>query len=144
MIGDKSMTLSGDAFAEIKQMLGGQMIYRDYMPLLIPEVDKFVRASYKGGWTYLRLDRAEKVYKNVHVYDVNSLYPWAMAYTELPYGRPAERKPKGGELYVMNFLAEFSLKPGYLPTVQVKTMPAYYKKTEYIIDCIDRTDNDQH
>ena len=130
--GNVGITLSSDAFNEVKQTIGGYKYYRNWMPVLNPATDDFCRLSYKGGWTYLRKDRAEKLYNNVSVYDVNSLYPWAMAETELPYGRPAIRKPKGGEMYIIKFVADFDIKPDKLPTIQVKNMPTVYKKTEYI------------
>lgn len=44
------------------------------IPILAPHVDKIVRSSYRGG--------ATEVYKcngnNLHYYDINSLYPYAM------------------------------------------------------------------
>ena len=134
--GNTAITLSSDAFNEVKQTIGGYKGYRNWMPVLPAHYDKFVRLSYKGGWTYLRPDRAEKIYRGVKVYDINSLYPWAMSECPLPYGRPVERSPKGDELYIISFECEFDLKPDKLPTIQVKNMPNHYKKTEYICNSV--------
>lgn len=134
--GHTSMTLSSDAFKSVQSTLGGFMGWRSKMPKISLEADSFIRESYKGGWVYVNPTYQNKELDNVTVFDVNSLYPWAMKYTELPWGKPMEslRKPTSDYLYVVKFKADFQLKDDHLPTVQIKNNP-YFKETEYITDC---------
>lgn len=137
--GHTSMTLSSDAFKSVQSTLGGFMGWRSKMPKISLEADSFIRESYKGGWVYVNPVYQNKELDNVTVFDVNSLYPWAMKYTELPWGKPMEslRKPTSDYLYVVKFKADFQLKDDHLPTVQIKNNP-YFKETEYITDCFIR------
>ena len=137
--GHTSMTLSSDAFKSVQSTLGGFMGWRSKMPKISLEADSFIRESYKGGWVYVNPVYQNQELDNVTVFDVNSLYPWAMKYTELPWGKPMEslRKPTSDYLYVVKFKADFQLKDDHLPTVQIKNNP-YFKETEYITDCFIR------
>ena len=131
--GHTRMTLSSDAFNEVKNTIGGYFGWRKEMPILGEYYEKFVRKSYKGGYVYVAPKYQNKVLHNVTVYDVNSLYPYVMHDLELPYGNPIPRRPKGGELCVMKFDAEFFLNEGMLPTVQIKHNPSY-RETEYLTE----------
>lgn len=135
--GHRAMTLSSDAFKEVQKSINAEKggfwkHWRNYMPELSKEWDEWIRPSYKGGWTYLNPTFADKTLENVKVYDVNSLYPWVMHDCLLPYGNPAKRKPKGGELYLVKFVCDFELNEGYLPMIQIKGRPDLYKGSEYL------------
>lgn len=133
--GYKGMTLSSDAFHGVKASINqdkGYTTWRKEMPALTPEWDAWIRKSYKGGWTYLNPVYANKTLEDIKVYDVNSLYPWVMHDCPLPVGHPKQRKPKGNELYVIKFRCTFQLNEGYLPMVQIKGQPYWYKGTEYL------------
>lgn len=132
--GFKKMTLASDSFEDVKSRFKGKYDFQNNMPELKAETDRFVRESYKGGWTYLNPIYQEKVVKDIRVYDVNSLYPYVMRDTLLPYGYPTELKPKGNDLSIMKFEADFKLKDGYLPTIQIKNHPERFKSTEYVVD----------
>ena len=133
--GQKKLTAASNALNDFKGRFSSKE-YKKLFPELNAINDRDIRASYKGGWTYLN-----PVYKNKDidigsVYDVNSMYPWAMKYCLLPWGEPVyfsgNYKPnKMFPLYVINFTCEFQLKPGHYPSVQLKhTM--YYSDNEYI------------
>lgn len=129
--GHTGMTLSSDAFNDVKNTIGGYKGWRKNMPELLDSVDAFVRKAYKGGWVYCNPKYQNKELENVTVYDVNSLYPWVMHDCPLPVG-PAYvgHKPHGRMLSVMKFKAEFKLETGF-PTIQIKNTPRY-KDTEYL------------
>lgn len=131
--GHKGMTLSTDAFNGVKTFIGGFKGWRAKMPALEPELDEFIRRSYKGGWVYVNPRYQNKELHNTVSYDVNSLYPWVMHDCLLPYGAPMCRKPLGNEQYVINCDFVFELNEGYLPTVQIKNNPKYIQ-TEYLTD----------
>ena len=110
--------------------------YNKLFPKLSTLADSQIRQSYKGGWTYLNPLYKNKDIKEGSVYDVNSMYPWAMMYCLLPYGEPyyfvgEYKESKNYPLYVINFLAEFKLKPGKFPSIQLKHSQ-YYAENEYI------------
>lgn len=133
--GQKKLTAASNALYDFKKRYNSKE-YKRLFPPLNSRNDADIRQSYKGGWTYLNPKYKNKDIKEGSVYDVNSMYPWAMKYCLLPYGEPfyftGEYKPnKNYPLYVINFVAEFSLKPGKYPSIQLKhTM--FYSDNEYI------------
>lgn len=131
--GHKSLTLSADAFNDVKHSLGGYTKWRKYMPKLSKRCDEFCRKSYKGGWTYCNPKFQFQEIENITVFDVNSLYPYCMVNTLLPYGKPYFRPPKDDELYIINFKTMFKIKKNHLPTIQVKNN-FRFSETEYITD----------
>lgn len=131
--GRKGMTLSSDAFTDVKHTLGGYNTWRKYMPLLSSEDDAFCRMSYKGGWVYCNPKYQNQELENVSVFDVNSLYPYVMKNMPLPEGKPYYRPPFPGECYIVNFNTEFYLKDGYFPTIQIKHS-GRYNETEYLTE----------
>lgn len=131
--GHKSLTLSADAFTDVKKTLGGFVKWRNFMPKIDKTLDRWMRPAYKGGWTYCNPIYQGKEIDEVTVYDVNSLYPYVMKNCELPYGAPLPRKPKKDELYIIKFKTSFRIKKGYLPTIQIKNS-MFYDETEYLTD----------
>ena len=131
--GHKSLTLSADAFSDVKMSLGGYKNWRKFMPKLDKVIDSVLRQSYKGGWTYCNPKYQNIELENVTVFDVNSLYPYVMRHKELPYGMPECRPPHTNELYIIKFSTSFKLKSGYLPTIQIKNN-FRFDETEYLTD----------
>lgn len=95
--------------------------------------------SYKGGWTYLNPAYKDKVVGVGKVYDVNSMYPWAMRNCLLPYGPPIyfygkPEKKQQYPLYIIQLECCFELKPNHYPSIQLKhTMR--FSDNEYIEFC---------
>ena len=110
--------------------------FRTYFPVLPEQVDKAIRRSYKGGFTYLNPLYKEKEVGYGNIYDVNSLYPSVMYYEDMPIGNPEFFK---GEyqydplypLYIVTLSFSFKLKKGKIPTIQLKRN-LHYLPTEYI------------
>lgn len=133
--GHKGITLSYDAFKEVKQFLGFKE-WRRVMPLLTPQQDDFCRRAYKGGYTYLNPKYANMDISNVYVLDVNSLYPYVMDKLPLPIGEPIEQLEEPtdkSKLFIVHIITQFKLKPGFLPTIQIKHDLAF-KETEYLTE----------
>ncbi len=118
--GHNSLTLSSDAFKDVKDKCLNGRFWRDEFPLLTGMTDSFARDSYKGGYVYLKPEYDGVELHNVTTFDVNSLYPHVMRNLLLPYGVPEFRPHRGDELYVTRFSCNFDLKDGYLPTLQIK------------------------
>jgi len=131
--GHHGMTLSTDAFREVKDMLGGEKGYRKWMPELSPKDDAFVRLSLKGGWVYVNPAYRNVTVNGVKVFDQNSMYPWVMHDCPLPFGKPIARDvPREGELYIVQFTCMFTLKERHWPMVQIKKSFGRYNETEYL------------
>lgn len=133
--GQKKMTTGANALNFFIKMLGKDN-YERMFPKLNPADDADIRKSYKGGFTYLNPIYKEQEIGSGSVYDVNSMYPWAMKYCMLPYGDPVyyqgEYKPcKLYPLYVQCLMCEFKLKPGRIPSIQIKNNFRYVD-TEYL------------
>ena len=136
--GLKKMTNASDAMHDFKTRMGGDKYFRKWFPLLPVALDADIRQAYKGGFVYLN-----PKYKGVRVprgrtYDVNSLYPSVMYYSLLPYGYPVyfegEYEPDPDfPLYIVRLNCEFELKPGHIPTIQLKNNRAFIE-TEYLRD----------
>lgn len=144
--GQIKLTAASNALNDYKKRIGTKT-YSKLFPALNSRADKDIRKSYKGGWTYLN-----PKYKNVDigegsVYDVNSMYPWAMKYCLLPYGNPyyfsgPYTPNENYPLYVIQFACEFKLKPGKFPSIQLKRT-RYFADNEYIMSSEVDYDNEK-
>ena len=81
------MTAASNALYNYKKVLSNKEFKRRFPPIEYA-VDKDCRKSYKGGWTYLNEAYQGMMVGEGQVYDVNSMYPWAMKYCMLPFGNP--------------------------------------------------------
>lgn len=127
------MTQGSNALYDYKQTVGTKN-FNKWFP--IPEYDGDIRQSYKGGFTYLNPKFKELDLTEGIVLDVNSLYPSVMYYQPLPYGEgiffKGKYKPdKIYNLYVQMFTCQFELKPGYIPTIQLKNNLSFIP-TQYL------------
>lgn len=81
--GEVKMTSGANALADYKRRVD-----KDDWKRWFPKLDKLtyndIKKSYKGGYTYLNPAYRSKEVKEGLVYDVNSMYPWAMHYCKLP------------------------------------------------------------
>ena len=127
------MTQGSNALYDYKQTVGTKN-FNKWFP--IPDYDGDIRQSYKGGFTYLNPKFKELDLTEGIVLDVNSLYPSVMYYQPLPYGEgiffKGKYKPdKIYNLYVQMFTCQFELKPGYIPTIQLKNNLSFIP-TQYL------------
>lgn len=141
--GEVKMTSGANALADYKRRVD-----KDDWKRWFPKLDKLtyndIKKSYKGGYTYLNPAYRSKEVKEGLVYDVNSMYPWAMHYCKLPFGQPIYYRGKYQEssiysLYVQHILCEFKLKPGRYPSIQIKGN-FRYAETEYLTESVEPTD----
>lgn len=131
--GMTKMTTASNALNEYKTIVT-EKSFEHWFP--IPTYDKFVRESYKGGFTYLNPKYKDKDVSSGCVFDVNSLYPSVMYYERLPYGDPIpfEGEYKNDSLYdfyIQSFTCQFELKKDHIPSIQLKGT-GLFKDTEYI------------
>lgn len=151
--GHNKMTIGSCCLSEYKQIIGGKDRFYSRFPKLDeflidkeifgqPDADAYVRRAYKGGWCYLVPEKANKVHKNGVTADVNSLYPYVMhsdSGSKYPIGKPTfwsgnyipEEINHGDFYYFVRIKTRFFLKPGYLPTIQIK-QNYLYKSTEWL------------
>lgn len=140
--GLEKMTMASNALNDFKKRIGGNSKFRGLFPLLNEKDDNFIRASYKGGYTYVNPKYQNKwIDKEGCTYDVNSLYPSVMHSDSgclLPYGMPIYFKGdytpnEVYPLYIIRFKCKFKLKKGYVPTVQMKGNCRFAgRETEYL------------
>ena len=127
------MTIGSDAISSYKEM---NTYFKKYFPVLPFEIDKDIRKSYKGGFTYLNPLYKEKETSSGIVLDVNSLYPSVMMYEKMPFGNPIYFDGKYEKdilynLYVQTISCIFELKDGKIPTIQIKNNFAFLPN-EYV------------
>ena len=117
------MTIASDA---IKSLRDTFVNFREIFPILPLDVDKDIRQSYRGGFTYLNDKWKETLIGEGIVLDVNSLYPSCMSSPyEMPYGMPIPFESKYEEdkiypLYVQSLSCSFKLKPNKIPCIQIR------------------------
>lgn len=127
------MTIASDALNYFKDNFKG---FRKYFPILSPDIDGEIRASYRGGFTYASPKYTEIEVRNGITLDVNSLYPSRMVYEYMPFGQPVrfdgkyEYDPEY-PLYVQTFTCIFDIKPDKIPSVQIRNNLSFMPN-EYI------------
>ena len=77
------MTSASNALNDYKEIIGKNK-FSHWFTNLDYNVDKDIRQSYKGGFTYLNPIYKEKIVENINVLDVNSLYPSVMQFCKMP------------------------------------------------------------
>lgn len=130
------MTIGSCALEEYKTLITKKAFNR-YFPT--PKYHNDVKQSYRGGFTYLEPQFAGKTLGNGVVLDVNSLYPSVMFGCDdeyLPFGIPiffkGQYKPDPiYPLYTQMLRCGFELKPGKIPTIQIKGS-MFFKGNEYL------------
>lgn len=116
------MTIGSDALHNYKEI---NTNFKKYFPVLPFDIDKDIRKSYRGGFTYLNPLYKGKESTKGYVLDVNSLYPSVMVNNVLPYGTPLFFEGKYKEdklypLYIQMLTCSFKIKDGMIPTIQIK------------------------
>ena len=129
------MTIGSNALTDFKKILSKSK-FEHLFPSLDYEIDKDLRKSYKGGFTYLNPIYKEKDVENITVLDVNSLYPSVMYEKKLPFGEPIFFNGKYEEdkvynLYIQMITCSFKIKKNKIPTIQIKHN-LNYKSNEYL------------
>ena len=131
--GMTKMTISGNALDSFKKMCKN---FKDLFPVLPIDVDADIRASYKGGFTYLSPKYKEKTTGAGLTLDVHSMYPAQMVKADLPYGMPEPFEGKYQPdvlypLYTQRLSCTFKLKPNKIPSIQLKSCMSFMPN-EYI------------
>ncbi|MBO7732506.1 MAG: hypothetical protein J6S67_08130 [Methanobrevibacter sp.] len=121
-----------------------------------PNVEAYVRHTYKGGWCYLVDGKENKIYTNGLTADVNSLYPSMMSSESgntYPIGEPhcwhgnyIPNEAQGfNKYFFVRVSLKFKIKPNMLPTIQIKGSPLY-RPTEWLktSDIYDRKTGKYH
>lgn len=129
------MTIGSCALNEYKNLITKKFFNR-YFPTLSPVCHKNIKEAYRGGYVYTNPIFRGKEVGNGIVLDINSMYPYIMQSKLLPWGTPIFFR---GEyeyddiyrLYVVKIRCAFDLKPGKLPTIQLKNS-LFYTGNEYV------------
>ena len=128
------MTIGSNALHNFKDMLSS---FDLYFPTLPFEIDKSIRESYKGGFTYLNPIYKEKDTKrDIIVLDSNSMHPSHMMNDYMPIGEPIYYQGKYEDdilypLFIQRLSCSFKLKKGKIPSIQLKHTMGYVP-TEYL------------
>lgn len=130
------LTVGADALSMFKEIVGKR--WQTLFPELNLYIDGEIRKAYKGGYTYCQPQHQNRMVGEGCVFDVNSLYPSVMYSKPLPIGAPIYFKGMYEEnpaypLYIQHFTCMAKLKPGHLPTLQIKNNP-FFIGTEYVTD----------
>ena len=129
------MTLAGNAMTQYKEGIG-RRTFEHFYPVLKYEIDQEIRRAYRGGFTYLNPIYVNKRVGGGCVLDVNSLYPSVLYKNKLPICTPKFFNGKYTpdpiyDLYVQTISCMFELKPGKIPTIQIKDDPRF-RPTDYL------------
>lgn len=127
--GVNKMTLASSAISIFESMIGKKK-HTALFPTLTLEEDRFIRKSYMGGVVLVNENYKGRVVGNGRVYDINSSYPWAMKYKELPYGVPKffegeYKKNKLYPLFVQHIRVMFEIKKDGIPWLSIHGNPLF-------------------
>lgn len=130
------MTRASNALADFKEIVTKSR-FEHLFPILESTIDKDLRKSYKGGFTYLNPIYKEKDVGTGVVLDVNSLYPSVMQYEKMPIGEPIffegqYKEDKIYNLYIQMITCSFVIKKNKIPTIQIKNNRSYFRQNEYL------------
>jgi hypothetical protein len=133
------LTQASNALSDYKKTIGKK--WDMYFPQLT--CDRWLRRSYKGGYTFAKREIRDKDVGAGSVYDVNSLYPSVMYNKMMPWGEPVwfdgeYQHDKYFPLFIMAFTCNFKLKSDHLPILQIKNNSRFLE-TEYL----DNNDGDE-
>lgn len=122
-------------------------------------LEDYIRLSYHGGWCYVDPRTAQTELHNGIVLDVNSLYPSMMlsdSGNRYPIGLPIayydgelpeDVKTNDDLYYFVHIKCNFRIKPGNLPTIQIKN-DGFYNGREWLTSsyfpCEDGTDTEYY
>ena len=105
-------------------------------------IGEWIRKTYKGGWCYVVPEKAGKEFYHGTTCDVNSLYPSQMHSESgnrfcigLPtyfVGEPPKEAKINERYYFLHVKTRFYIKPGMLPTVQIKGN-LWYPSREWLL-----------
>lgn len=132
------ITIGSNALAEYKRLIG-ERTFRRWFPKI--KHHEQIAQAYKGGACMLGPGVMDRNIGTGIVLDKNSMHPWVMKTKPLPYGTPifgeGEYQPDPlYPLYTQMIRCSFKLKPGKLPTIQLKHS-SYYSGSEYVTDSHD-------
>ena len=130
----KKMTIGSNALHNFKGMLSS---FDLYFPTLPFEVDKGIRESYKGGFTWLNpIYKEKEINRDIIVLDSNSMHPSHMMNDWMPIGEPIYYQGKYESdilypLFIQRISCSFKIKEGKIPSIQLKHTMGYIP-TEYL------------
>ena len=130
------MTIGSDALTDYKNM---NKYFNNFFPVVDLELDKDLRESYRGGFTYLNPKYKFKETGKGIVLDVNSLYPSVLHNELMPYDMPVYFKgkyesDKDYPLYIQKISCSFKIKPNKIPCIQLKNYRLAFMENEYVED----------
>lgn len=116
------MTIASNAIRDFRSRC---VNFKELFPELSPDIDASIRASYKGGFTYLSDKYVGIEQGKGMTLDVNSLYPSVMKFNKMPVGQPKYFEGQYEfdpcyDLYIQSLECKFDLKPGKIPSIQIK------------------------
>lgn len=129
-IGNTGLTIGGDAMSEYRSTMAHGR-FRTVFPKLDRDLDDWIRQAYRGGWTYVNPKYQGQILDGEgSVWDVNSMYPAVMRQSPYPVGPPVRLAPGQTQLAgyphtIVGALLDATIKPGYLPIIQVKRDSRY-------------------
>ena len=135
-MGLTKMTAGSNALSEYKNIITINKFRSMFKPLSY-EIDKDIRRSYRGGFTYCNPEYKGKETGEGITLDVNSLYPSIMRYEMLAFGEPfffegEYQEDKVYPLYIQRLTCSFKIKEGKIPTIQIKH--SRFVDNEYLTD----------
>lgn len=125
------MTKGSDALYYFQHfVMGSKKNFRRKFPQISPDIDEYLRKAYKGGFVYVNPLYEDKEVDAGSVLDCNSLFPHQMRNKKMPYGEPKYftgkyKSNKLYDLYVSHIKCMFKIKPGKIPTIQIKHTLAF-------------------
>ena len=130
------MTQGSNALNDFKSIINKSR-FNHLFPALDYDIDKDLRKSYRGGFTYLNPIYKEKDVENIVNLDVNSLYPSVMYEKPLPFGEPIFFEGKYEDdkiypLYIQMITCSFEIKENKIPTIQIKNNKSFFRSNEYL------------
>lgn len=128
-LGNTRLTIGSDAMSEYRDTMGRK--FRGTFPLIDRDLDDWIRRAYRGGWTFVNPKyQGQLLELEGSDWDVNSMYPAVMRQSSFPVGEPVQLAPgqrtlDGHPHTIVGALMDATIRPGFLPMIQVKNDSRY-------------------
>ncbi len=116
-------TQAGQSFYDFEQHFKS---WKLRFPPLTDDQDKAIRPGYWGGISHVSERYAGKDMFDIDVYDINSSYPYQLAFQKMPYGHATSFgpgvKPDMSKFWVAECVMSFKLKKDRIPCIPAKAI----------------------
>lgn len=111
-------TISATTYFNWKKQYNQKYYYYDFYKPTYTFNMQYLRKWYAGGLCLYNLQDAYRLFKNIYVYDFNSLYPSVMRNEKMPYGRCYDHQPTDNNYLIFYEIEVTNCYSSFIPWIR--------------------------